>query len=213
MELPCGGGKTNIVMFTAMAAKRIKQNLKILILAPNQHLVEDISEELGTELAADQTKIYSDDKDTVSSIYVMTFDDLFKNSKNHDFVEDAFLIVDEGHMFIDVKQGPQLLKRAKYSFCTSATLGDETGRHRIKELIQDKKQNGNKKVECFVNSIGFGLQGPINMEIVDIEKRHQLLRSAEIREHVLKLAYHTVIEKTNAGTPVVLFLNGLNECK
>ena len=103
---------------------------------PNQHLAEDLREELGTEVATHEVK--TDYADVVaSSIHVMTFNDLFKNPQNKYIVENAFLIVDESHSFIEHPKGPELLKHSKLSFCTSATLGGDRGRQLIKYLIEE----------------------------------------------------------------------------
>ena len=62
----------------------------------------------------------------------MTFNDLFKNPQNLCIVENAFLIVDESHNFIEHPKGPEILKHSKLSFCTSATLGGDWGGQLIK---------------------------------------------------------------------------------
>ena len=81
-------------------------------------------------------------------------------------MENAFLIVDEGHKFIEKQQGVELLQYAKYSFCTSATLGGEVGRHCIKEYIESTGPG--QKVECYVEVVGCEKEGNLEMAVKEI---------------------------------------------
>ena len=141
---------------------------------PNKHLADDLKDELGVDLAADTSRLLSEDE-TDSSIYVMTFGELLcKTKKERDLiVENTFLIVDEGHILIEKPQGVALLQQARYSFCTSATLGGEVGIQRIKEVIENTDCHA---VECFVDAIGYLKQGPLKMEIREIDEEHQSLK-------------------------------------
>ena len=99
-------------------------------------------------------------------------------------------------MFIENQGGFELLQKAKYSFCTSATLGGEVGRLNIKLMIENIDPNQDKKVECYIDAYGFSEQGKLIMNIKDIAQKDQKLDKKEIREKVLDLAFDTVIEKT-----------------
>lgn len=104
-------------------------SFKIILVYPNKHLADEAKRQLAHVLAPDHDQLWNKRMSgSPSTIYVMTFQELLNHPQRYVAVEDAFVIIDEGHKFIKYPDGAQVIRTAHRTFSTSATLGGVVGK-------------------------------------------------------------------------------------